>query len=191
MKPIYSEEERRKIVKHFISLRGQGKVPISDFDPITTYLDNGSIKILAKISQHGRAPRIDYDGRHRVGFFYNNHDAEEYFNWLISILTGAEEASDETRKLANDQLFMFIFALRDDMSVSLDDLLDVSSDWEHLNRNFMDFQKKTDARHEEMMDVLEKIGNWQKHYQPYLDTLKREQNIVKKGLKGTKAIRGK
>ena len=62
--------------------------------------------------------------------YYGSEDAEEYFNWLIWILSADEKATDETRKEAVSQLFLFIFALRDKINVNLDDFLKVRFDWE-------------------------------------------------------------
>lgn len=183
MKPYLSEEDRSAIVKHFIYLRGQGKAPIADFEPLTRYLNDKSIKFLHNLEHSGISRQTYHDGiqfKTQVYTYYNGKDAEEYFNWLISILTGATEATDEIRKEACEQMFMFIFALRDKMTINIDTLLKVSFQWEDmfnsLNRDFVDFQRNMDVRNEKIMDILEKINNWQKTYKPYLKRLKDEQD---------------
>ena len=207
MKPKYSEEDRYKIVMNFISLRGKGKVPIFDFSPLIRYLDG--ITPLHEIKKTGC--KEVFDGGIRMPVFPNTHtasstkvvpcygkeDAEEYFNWLIWIITADEKATEETRKEAVSQLFLFIFALRDNIRVNLDDFLKVRFDWERkvitlknalkeVKVKVDNIERYNDAEHsdlkdnleketEKISDALEKIGNWQKYYQPYLDGLEEER----------------
>src|SRR4030042_741757 len=118
MTPMYSDKDRSTIVWRFINARGQGKAPITDFKPITRYLNDKTIKLLHNLAPSGT--RMVNSGRleFRTVTYYNNNDAEEYFNWLISIVTGAVEASKDTTKEAIEQLFMFIFVLRDKMTLN-------------------------------------------------------------------------
>jgi hypothetical protein len=96
VKPIYSEEDRHKIVVNFISLRGQGRIPIIDFSPLTRYLSDNRIKLLHNLQPTGRQSYIDRNYEAKFVVYYTATDAEEYFNWLISIITGAEKAPDDT-----------------------------------------------------------------------------------------------
>ena len=116
MNPKYSEEDRYKIVTNFIALRGQGKIRIVDFSPLIRYFDD--IKPLKEIKKTMKASRgityfpINGFTKEPEVLYYGSEDAEEYFNWLIWILSADEKATDETRKEAVSQLFLFIFALK-------------------------------------------------------------------------------
>ncbi len=210
MKPIYSEEDRHKIVMNFITLRGQGRIPIMDFSPLIPYFDD--IKPLREIKK-----TMSYANRYSLystgspsnqpeTFFYSSDDAQGYFNWLIWIITVDEKATDEIRKEAVNQLFLFIFALRDKIRVNLDDFLKVRFVWERrvitLKNALKDVKEKVEYNEkcgeagladlkddveketEKISSVLERIGNWQKEYQPYLDKLKKEQEGIDKVLRG-------
>jgi hypothetical protein len=129
MKPYFSESDKETIVRNFLSLRGQGKAPISDFGPIAIYLNEKSIKQLHKVNPTSHPYRRGYTTEYAV--YFDKADAEEYFNWIIAILTGVEKASEDVIKEASDQLFLFVFALRDKMNIGLDSFLKVSFEWEN------------------------------------------------------------
>lgn len=187
MKPMYSDEDRYAIVNRFINARGQGKAIIQDFKPITKYLNDGSIKLLHKIKRTGT---IIKKGNYAFTIdvvekaLYSNDDAQEYFNWLISMVSGAEKVAEGIIKESVDQLFLFIFALRDKMSLNPDVLLIAPVDWEYrlksLEGKHSTLERRTDARNEKAIDALEKIVKWQKTYQPSLDRL--ETDYKKKGV---------
>ncbi len=203
MKPIFSEEDRKKIVDHFILLRGKGNAPILDFKPLIRYLSDDKIKLLHMIAPSGKQvdPRqiSNYMTADRTQLkfysYYIEDDAKEYFNWLIQIITGGIDATDEDRKEAYSQMFMFIFALRDTSQFNLDVFLKVSFEWEDRINTFdqdlvdsknalterVTFLERTyDRKNDEIIDALEKIRSWEKVYQPYLDDLKQEKEEQKK-----------
>lgn len=225
MKPQYSVEDRYKIVMNFISLRGKGQIPIVDFTPLIRYLNDKEIVLLHEIKKTGYEEIYDPNGTirqpvfpelrvtsnvpHKVVPCISREDAEEYFNWLIWIVTVDEKASDEKRKEAINQLFLFIFALRDKIHVDLNSLLKVSFEWEdridsferelielktRLENSNNYYDRKLDELKDDLKDetekianVLEKIGNWQKEYQPCLNRLEEEQDGIDRVLNGEKS----
>jgi hypothetical protein len=213
MKPLYSEEDRYKIVMNFVTLRGQGRIPIVDFTPLLRYISE--ITPLREIKKTG-LEEISVEGI-RMPTFPNmrvsnqsakvmpchcREDAEEYFNWLIWIITIDEKTTDETRKEAVNQLFLFIFALRDKIHVNLNDFLKTRFDWERkviilknalkevkgkvdgIDSDNEDLKGDLEKETEKISEVLERIVNWQKHYQPYLDGLEKERKGIDNALKG-------
>lgn len=214
MKPTYSEEDRYRIVMNFIGLRGQGCIPIIDFSPLIRYFDD--IKPLRPIKKTSHreyeiATRVTYSGQPidpkvKREACYGRKDAEEYFNWLIYMLTADDKATAEQRKEAVNQLFLFIFVLRDKTPVTLNDFLKARFDWERkvitlknalkeLKSSVEYNDKQNEVAHEDFVNELEKetekiaktferIGDWQQHYQPYLDKLEIEQGTIDNALKG-------
>jgi DNA-binding transcriptional regulator GbsR (MarR family) len=101
---------------------------------------------------------------------------------------------------------LFIFALRDKIHVNLDDFLKARFTWEKrvitLKNALKDLKEQVeydnrsnDGEHsdlkddleketEKISDVLEEIKDWQKHYQPYLNGLEKEQEGIDNALKG-------
>ena len=205
MTPIYSEKDKQKIVINFISLRGQGKVHILDFKPLVRYLKNKRIRFLHKIEPTGvvtypaNQPNLSFNPKiaYTTKYFFNESDAEEYFNWLISIIAGAEPepSSEETVEEAYNQIFLFIFALRDKMDVNIDSFLKVRFEWENWVSTFdeevVDIKRKMDTRNERVMDILEKIRNWQEVYQPYLDRIKADQDAERQTIRKALGRSGK
>ncbi len=221
MKPTYSEEDRYKIVINFIALRGKGLAPIRDFSLLTNLLSDNGIKVLHPIKQSGVKTALDsktiFAGSYlteppKTVTTYSPSDAEGYFNWLIFILTDVVPATDETKKEAVNQLFMFIFTLRDVMQANLDDFLRAGFEWQErigiideematLKGNLDYLEKHNDDDHydynkqskeieqlkkdsENMSLILQRIRDWEEAYQPYLDNIKKEQDSLGNVFKG-------
>lgn len=214
MKPIYSFEDRCKIVMNFIALRGAGKVPIHDFSSLSSYLSEITplrpMKKTIDIEDYtdsisGFSGHVSNPSAMQKPLFARL-DAEEYFNWLIYMLTADDKATDEQRKEAVNQLFLFIFVLRDKIRVNLNDFLKARFDWERkvitlknalkdLKSNVEDNNEQNESEHADLSDKLKKeteviadtfeiIGNWQKRYQPLLEKLEREKQKIDDALKG-------
>jgi hypothetical protein len=226
MNPKYSDSDRHKIVINFIAKRGQGLIPIIDFSPLIRYF--ADITPLREIKKTGYEEIYDDDGSIKMPIFPNMHvssnrtikrvpciggaDAEEYFNWLIWIVIIDEKATDETKREAVNQLFWFIFVLRDKIQVNLDDFLRAGFEWvERMNiidenlaslkSDLQYLEKGNDSDHfdynedhktieglkadsEKMTVILERIRNWQKEHQPYLNKIKKDQENIDKAMKG-------
>jgi chromosome condensin MukBEF ATPase and DNA-binding subunit MukB len=89
---------------------------------------------------------------------------------------------------------MFLFILRDKMNINLDTLLKVSFEWEdrvnefdrvlvELGKRLDNSERRYDRKNDELLNVLEKIGSWQKFYEPSLKANKREYDKIHGAIK--------
>jgi hypothetical protein len=171
VKPIYSDEDRSKAVRNFIVARYEGLAKIASFGSIVPYLNEKRVKLLCKLEQ---------SGENLGNKFYIEDDAETYFEWLTSVVTGAESASEDIIKQANDQLFIFILALRNDTGIDEHVKLVEPYNWErqltYIANSIADSQKATEKRDEQITTILERIFQWMKEYRPTLDEVKKDYN---------------
>jgi hypothetical protein len=175
---LYSLNDRNAIVRGFIALRGKGQVVIKDFTPIARYLNDGTIKRLCFIRPNA-LKEMKINNETKFLPIYDQNNAEDYLNWLITTISIDETATEKTINDAYIQLFKFIFALRDKMNVNLDTFLKVSFEWENwffcLDHDFVELKQNMEYKYNRTIDVLEKIGNWQKDFQPRLEKLEKIQ----------------
>ena len=179
--PIFSYEDRLEIVTTFYHAYLQGKARINSWDAVKSYINANRVKLLLKMSPNeavGLYKDWDIYGgwvTKPTSLQYSANQAKRYFLYLIDVISGAEKTSEDTIKEAVDQLFKFINASRDSIVMQVE--LMTPHNWED---KLADLQETMDKRNEKIMDVLEKIGNWQKKYQPYLDEVRREKKEQKK-----------
>lgn len=166
---MFSEQERNTAIKNFIVGRYHGSVKISTFEAMVPYLEEKRINLLYDL-KHG-----SYS--YGKGYYIEN-DAEEYFEWLISVVTGARKTSENIIKQANDQLFIFIHTLRDDTKMDNRVTLLVRYNWEEkvgqLIKKFDAFQSKINTRDEKLTHLFTQILEWMKEYRPLLDEVKKD-----------------
>jgi len=208
MTPMYSKEDRNAIIRGFIALRGKGEVPISDFRPLVRYLNDAKIKKLCFLKP-ASMDEVKINGETNYLPVYDEENAEDYFNWLITTISIGETVTEKEMDEAQKQLFLFIFALRDRMHTDLDIFLKVRFEWQDridafdrsltdLKQSFDNSEHYNDRKHDELSEnieaetqkitgVLERIRNWQEEYQPYLNRLKKEQEGLEKALKGVQS----
>jgi len=169
VKPLFSDDERIRAVKNFIVARYQGLADINSFNAIVPYLREHRIKILHPSIAKKYA---------LSGAFSPISDAEEYFEWLVAVVTGAESVSEDIVKQANDQLFQFIHVMRDSIRMDRKVQLVAPYDWQALFTSFderlTDMQRIIDRGDKDIAETLSKILQWMKKYNPLLDTLDKE-----------------
>lgn len=110
MKPSFSDDERTQAVRNFVVARYHKLAKINSFMSIVPYLNEKRIKLLCPLEKsETKITSRDSSGLFEVAEdVYGERDAETYFNWLVAVVTGAESATEDIVKQANDQLFQFI-----------------------------------------------------------------------------------
>ena len=185
MIPLYSDADRSIAIRKFIFARSKNLAQINSYKGIKDYLEEQRVPIMCKLKKSGIYRENAYSELTR---HYTEGDAKIYFEWLISVATGTRDASSETRKKAINQLFMFIFDT--DNTVSADEQVTLLTPYS-LGGELADFdtkisevQKKVNRMNEQILDALKKIMDWKQKYQPYLDRIVKDQNILEKALNG-------
>lgn len=202
MSPLYTDDQKKAVVARFIYERGNKKADIVDYAPIKDCITEKRITLLYALAKSGS----QFDSLHNIIRFYTNGDAQTYVEWLISAISGTleEPVTEDVFKKAVNQLFMFLFNLSGTLQSNVDlfvpcrvnDELEeklkgydksLSSLDLHMNiarERIKQTEARVDRMNEQIIDALEKIGKWQKEYQPYLDDLKTEQEKIGKAFKG-------
>jgi hypothetical protein len=138
--------KRQQTVRNFIIACLNNQARIKSFETLTSFLNNDRINLIFKLKQSGKHT----DGYGRIlETFYTNADAEMYFEWLVAVVNETEEATDDLRKKATDQLFRFLYLMRDDIERSKNYQVIEPYDWQRL---FMSF----DERLTDMQRIIDK-----------------------------------
>jgi hypothetical protein len=105
VRPRFSERDKIELVNKVITSRYK----VSSWDSVKKLLDSKEVVPLKEL------PRIwesDYrDHRH------TRETSEDYFNYLVRLVTGATLANKDVVGTAYGQLFAFIIALKDDLDI--------------------------------------------------------------------------
>jgi len=111
-----------------------------------------------------------------------------YVKWLVAVITGGVQATEETTTKASDQLYTVIIALKNNGQFLGQDFGLLPS-YNFFN-TLTELQTKVDRMDCQIVATLERITNWQKHYQLYLDDLKKhydeEQETFNRATRGQK-----
>jgi hypothetical protein len=174
MKPLFSDDERIKAVKNFVVARYQGLAKIISFMTIVPYLNENRIEMLKPLRKSGLG-----------AMEYASADAQEYFEWLVAVVTGAEDASQDIVKQANDQLFQFIYVMRDSIQMDRNVQLLTPYNWQALFTSFderlTDMQRIIDRGDKDIVEVLK----------PILEMMKRNTKLLDALQKGNERVFGK
>lgn len=163
MKPLFSNEERCQAVKNFIVARYHNQAKITSFSPLVPYLNESRVIILCKLkkSRQGNAIRDAFGNFKGYERFYTETDSETYFEWLVAVVTGAENVQEAIVKQANDQLFQFIHVLGDNIQKEKNVQLLAPYDWQKLFMSFderlTDMQRIIDKGDKDIAEVLKSI----------------------------------
>ena len=112
MKPLENDEDRRLTIRTFANGCYEGRIKISSFEPVKTYLNENLVSVLFEKLPKNGPKRQDSHGLFTIDT-YSSYDAQLYFEWLITVVRGTERVSEESLAEAFNQTDKFILALRD------------------------------------------------------------------------------
>lgn len=189
MKQFVTLEEKFATVKTFAANYGI-KLNAKRYVSVKKILDNKLLTPLYDLPRDEQIGHTDKLGNttYRRTEKYAEADVRDYVRWLVAVVTGGIQETDEVVNKAFDQLYTAIIALKNDGQF-------IGQDFELLpSYNFFnaltDLRAKVDRMDSQIVYTLEKIQNWQKTYQPCLDDLKRrydqDQEMFKHATGGKK-----
>jgi len=182
MESILSNQDRSVAVRNFMHAKFQGNVKITSFSPLTEHIEKKRVELLYELEKSGKK-YAEYTS-YVIGYYYTNEDAETYFDWLIAVITGVKKVSKDVIGKAIDQLFFFIYLLRDDMVFKQHIELVMPYEWEDklstFEKKLTNIHNRLDKRDKDITDILGKINNWMQYYGAVLDEIKKEQKQLKK-----------
>jgi hypothetical protein len=192
MKPLFSDDERAQANRNFIIAHYHHKTNISDFWILEDYLEKGMIKPLYELQKSGRGDPIYGDNTYGYktikGYasVYSPSDAETYFKWLISIVSGAKPASEQIINEANNQLFDILHIMESKISIDKSVQLIPPYDWQKLFRDFGkrldEVQMAIDRSDTAIIEVLKPLLQYVKENKALLDTFCRDsQELLGRG----------
>jgi hypothetical protein len=185
MKPLISDEERKQAVRNFLAALRQKRAKINSYFALIPYLNEGRIKILCELKKSGKEPVIDIRGniiRYQRTNLYTGDDAKDYFEWLVAVVDGSQDATEDIVKQANDQLFRFLHVMGDDIEMDKNVQLIAPYDWQNL---FLSFDKElteikniVDRHDKDILDILKSILEFLKKNKTLLETLQKDYEGV-------------
>jgi hypothetical protein len=113
-----STQDKATTVDIFISGLLNKTAKVTDYSPMTRYLNGKHIEVLyERLPKTGEGQQYVKTGVGVGGYVqvpsYGNIDSEMYFEWLISIVRGYVESTEELRNKAQNQLCRLILILAD------------------------------------------------------------------------------
>lgn len=182
MKPLVTPEEKLATVKTFATNYGT-KLHARNYDSVKNALDNKLILPLYDMPRRDTLGYTDKSGNttYTPTGKYAQQEALEYVRWLVAVVTGGIQETEEITNKAFDQLYTAIIALKNDGQFLGQDFQLLPS-YDFFN-TLADLQGKVDRIDSQIVDTFEKIQNWQKTYKPYLDDLKRQYDQDQEMLK--------
>lgn len=179
MKPLISDEERIQTVRNFLVARFQKRATIISYKALVPFLTEKRIKILCKLEMSGLDVKRDYYGNVQSRRqYYIEDDAAKYFEWLVAVVNGTEDATETLVKQANDQLFRLIHVMNEDIEQDEDVQLIAPYDWQKLflsfDKKLIDVKNTIDRRDKDIVDILKSISTLLKEYKIFFKTLQKD-----------------
>jgi hypothetical protein len=178
--PVYSYAEKAKRVKSFI----HSKYTITSWTAAKHVLDNQIIPKTLKQVYHYTGPE------------YPLSSAEQYFNYLVAVVSGTQSVSQDILKEATEQLFTFLLFMRNDIDSDSDPLATVGVE-ERLDliatkldiissKQIYELFTHLEARDKKITDILEKLLLLIKTYGPTLEQVRKDYEATAGKIGGKK-----
>jgi hypothetical protein len=142
----------------------RGKIKIGHFIGLGNYLNSTPFRQL-------------WPKENRPPAYWTDIDAEKYFHFLIAVVKGTREASDEDVREAVGQLYECISVLREEIETDEDFVVSLKSE-ERLGNiekqlktteaNILNLDRKLDGEINKFAVVLKAINDWRAEFQPTL-----------------------
>jgi hypothetical protein len=184
MKPLISDEERKQAVRNFLLARSEKRAKIHSYIALVPYLNENRIKTLYKLKPSGgKEPILDANTGAIRGYalnfsLFNEDDAKKYFEWLVAVVDGTEEVTEDIVKQANDQLFRFIQIMNEQIEQDKSIQLIAPYNWQQL---FLTFEKQltgirnlVDRHDKDISEILKSILEFLKTNKTLLETLQKD-----------------
>lgn len=172
----FSYEERKQAVRNFIVACYHNQVRIKTYHRLAGFLSGDRIKLLCPLDKSGKQNHVDAYGRvTRTDRWYTDEDTEKYFEWLVAVVNETEDVKNDVVKQAYDQLFRFLYVMRDDMERDKNVQLVAPYNWQNLfisfNERLTDMQRIIDRGDKDTVEVLKSLLQLVKENKKLLKTL--------------------
>jgi len=121
------------------------------------FLTEDRIKLLCKLKMSG-FEKTYVSGNFRTEVWYTDGDAEKYFEWLVAVANETEDVDVAVVKQAYDQLFRFLYVMRDDIDRAKNVEFIAPYDWQNLflsfDKDLVDIKNIVDRHDKSIVDVL-------------------------------------
>ncbi len=184
-----SFEEKKQAVRNFIVACYHNQMKIKTYHRLAMFLNEDRIKLLRTLSKSGERPITKGNVYYGTEKIYTDGDAENYFVLLIAIINETEEAKKDVIRLAYNQLFRFLYVMRDDMQRDKNVQLIVPFDWMNLfagwDKVLVEMKNEMEYRDKEILDILKSLLLVLEQNRKSLETMQKDyERIVSKGLGG-------
>jgi hypothetical protein len=161
----YTPAKRREAVDKFLAGLRRKSVEITSYDRFPARFMPPKIDNI----DNGKAGQIIIAESHP---WLNPNDAENHFNFLVSIVTRVRDATDDAVQQAYDRLFFGIYAMSADIVYHENIWGTTEGDIAKMKDQLSKLDGKIDRRDTEITDTLDLLLAWKKEYQPTLDEAK-------------------
>lgn len=177
--PDINDAERKQAVRNFIVASYQNQVHIKTYHRLAMFLSEDRIKLLRPLEMDGRRKvENEYGKIIKIEKWYTDENAERYFEWLVAVINGTEKVGDDIRKQAYDQLFRFLYVMRDDMQRDKEVQLVAPYDWQNLFHAFdmelVDIKRTLEHRDKEIVNILQLVFRLLEQNKKLLETMQKD-----------------
>lgn len=185
--PHFSERQK-KIDR--VNLLLEHHYEIEDYQPMADLLQSKKVDPIIDVGR--LEPEYAYDKHYVV----HTGEAREYFEYLQQIASGALSSSQETVAKAYDQLFTFMYAVRETLKIDDEqtlfsqvifgekEVIDIGKRVDAVSTQVQSLKSTLDKRHTEILGSLRLILELQKDVKHTLDSYKETLDQAKEYFDG-------
>ena len=171
----FSYEERKQAVRNHIVACYHNQSIITSYNELTRLLNDGRVEPLATVRKTGQKNIYAGSSFARTEPEYSDRDAEVYYEWLVKVVSQPENHKEQLVKDANDQLFRFLYVMRNEIRRDKNVQLIAPYDWQNLFLSFderlTDMQRIIDRGDKDTIEVLKTLMQYVKESKTLLKTL--------------------
>jgi histidinol phosphatase-like PHP family hydrolase len=172
-----SFDEKKQAVRNFIVASYHRQAHIKTYHRLAMFLDGGRIKLLRSLSKSGKKEYLK-GSNWVIEEWFTDDDAEEYFEWLIAVVNETVDVREEVVEQAFNQLFRFLYVMREDIERDKNVELIAPYDWMTLfagwDKVLVKMKNSLEHRDEEIVDILKSILLLLKQNRTFLETMQKD-----------------
>lgn len=175
-----SDSERKQAVRNFIVSSYHNQIHIRTYHRLAMFLTDDRIVLLCPLKKSGKENYYE-DSQYKTKYWYTDEDAEKYFEWLIAVVNGTENAKVDVEKQAYDQLFRLLYVMREDMQRDKNVELIAPYDWQKLFHSFdmelVDIMNTVDRHDKDIVKILTSILELLKKNATLLEAIQKDYEV--------------
>jgi hypothetical protein len=167
--PVFSYSKKLEICKIFI----ESKWNFSTLNPLKQIIGAGLVTPMEELKDFRSSQQVNVGYYAKTEKFYSDFDAKHYFDWLIGIVAGLEDAPIAVFKKAVEQLSAFIYHMRPYTTIEKDPFATPTIQVEiaAMRDELAKLNEGLQQRDDEIVKELTRLNDFLDKYESLFDSL--------------------